>query len=138
MHDFLVEIVGALCALAALGIAGGISLAIRTRGALSDCAQRISQAEKEAEGLARAIDRVESGAAEGRKKLHDRLDRQNEDVMGSIRHLEATLTTRLEAIATMIQDYATSHTELAARVEIMDVRGTRYLQETQDRGRREK
>ena len=128
MHDFLVELVGALCALTVLGIAGGISLAIRMRGALSTCEGRIAHAEKE-------IDSVKQKGDEGRRRLHDRIDEQEADIAESVRHLETTLSARLEAIASMIADFSTSHADLAARVEIMDTRGTRYLQEVHDRDR---
>lgn len=137
MHDFLVELVGALAALLVVGIAGGISLAIRTRGALSDCAGRISHAEQDIESLSVEIEKVEKKGRDGRDKLFARMDEQEADIANSVRHLETTLSARLEGIAKMITDFSTAQAELSARVEIMDTRGTRYLQESHDRGRRE-
>ena len=133
MHDIIVELVAGLIMLTVLAIIGAISFGAKVKSAISEHREQLGHLAKDVQGLDAKSDRIERESKEGRKKIYDTINAQNDKVLESINRLKTDVCDQLKEIAQTLSDFRTEHAKLLSRVDIMDRRGTQYHQSINDR-----
>lgn len=120
-----------ICILSTLG--WGVRALFSLKAHIGAHDERFGHTDQELRELKSNLVATARGSKEGRRELHNKIENGQRSTDGAIRHLEETLGDRLDKILEMLGSFESRQSTLESRVETIDERGTKYLQDLTQR-----